>query len=297
MRIDGRTKLAGLVGWPIDKSLSPAMHNAAYEVLDLNWVYLPFSVQDQKGLARFVDAVRSLPFVGFNVTMPYKQAILGLCDEVAMFAQMAEAVNTVHCLDGTLVGYNTDGRGLIEALRSEAGFDPAGKKAAIIGAGGAAAAAVVGLIVGKASDIAMVNRSVERAEAVIERMRPYLRGATAEALPLDRSAREAVESADLVVNATPIGMVEGDPSPVPPEWLHEGQVVCDMIYQRPETDLVRVARDAGATVVGGLPMLVEQGALAIEIWSGASQVQVPRDVMRRAAEEALARHPAQEGER
>ncbi|GAV31521.1 shikimate 5-dehydrogenase [Coriobacteriaceae bacterium EMTCatB1] len=297
MRIDGRTRLAGVVGWPIDRTLSPAMHNAAYEALELNWVYLPFPVQDQGGLVRFVDAVRALPFVGFNVTMPYKQAILPLCDEVAMFAQMADAVNTVHCVDGTLVGYNTDGRGLIDALKAEVGFDPAGKKAVVIGAGGAAGAAVVGLIVGKASSVAVVNRSVERAEAIVERMRPYLRGASAVALPLDRDAREAVESADLVINATPVGMVDGDPSPVPPEWLHEGQVVCDMIYQRPETDLMRVARDAGATVIGGLPMLVEQGALAIEIWSGASQLKVPRDVMRRAAEEALARPSAAESER
>jgi shikimate dehydrogenase len=156
---------------------------------------------------------------------------------------------------------------------------------------------VVGLVVGKAASVTLVNRSVERAEAIVERMRPYLRGTAAAAVPLDRTARDAVESAGLIINATPVGMVDGDPSPVPPEWLHEGQVVCDMIYQRPETDLMRVARDAGATVIGGLPMLVEQGALAIEIWSGASQVQVPRDVMRRAAEEALARPAATESER
>ncbi len=290
MRIDGRTKLAGLVGWPIDRTLSPAMHNAAYEALGLNWAYLPFPVQDQRGLAAFVEAVRALPFVGFNVTMPHKQAILALCDEVAMFAQMADAVNTVHCVDGTLVGYNTDGRGLVDALRVETGFDPAGKRAAVIGAGGAAGAAVVGLILAKAASITLVNRSVERAEAVVDRMRPYLRGAAAEAVPLDAGAREAIETADLIVNATPVGMVEGDGSPVPPEWLHEGQVICDMIYQRPETELMRVGRAAGATVVGGLPMLVEQGALAIEIWSGASQVNVPRDVMRRAAEDSLSRH-------
>ncbi|MDI6712996.1 MAG: shikimate dehydrogenase [Anaerosomatales bacterium] len=290
MRIDGRTKLAGLVGWPIDRTLSPAMHNAAYEALGLNWAYLPFPVQDQRGLAAFVEAVRALPFVGFNVTMPHKQAILALCDEVAMFAQMADAVNTVHCVDGTLVGYNTDGRGLVDALRAETGFDPAGKKAAVIGAGGAAGAAVVGLILAKAASITLVNRSVERAEAVVDRMRPYLRGAAAEAVPLDVGAREAIEAADLIVNATPVGMVEGDGSPVPPEWLHEGQVICDMIYQRPETELMRVGRAAGATVVGGLPMLVEQGALAIEIWSGASQVNVPRDVMRRAAEDSLSRN-------
>ncbi len=107
MMIDGRTRPAGVVGWPIGHTLSPAMHNAAYEELGLNWVYLPLAVPDQGALLRFADAARALPFVGFNVTMPYKQAILELCDEVAMLAQMAGAVNTVHCSEGRLIGYNT----------------------------------------------------------------------------------------------------------------------------------------------------------------------------------------------
>ena len=166
-RINGTTKLAGVIGWPLDHSLSPAMHNAVYEELGLDWVYVPLAVSDEVGLRRLVAAIRSLPFVGFNVTMPYKAAVLELCDEVATAARMAGAVNTVHCVDGQLVGYNTDGRGLLEALERDAGFDPAGKNVVILGAGGAAGGAFVALILARAARITLVNRDVARAEELV----------------------------------------------------------------------------------------------------------------------------------
>ena len=169
-RINGTTMLAGVIGWPLDHSLSPAMHNAVYEALGLDWVYVPLAVADEVGLRRLVAAVRSLPVVGFNVTMPYKAAILDLCDEVATAAQMAGAVNTVHCTDGRLIGYNTDGRGMLETLRQDAGFDPAGKRVVILGSGGAAGGAFVALILARAARITLVSRDVSRGEALIERM-------------------------------------------------------------------------------------------------------------------------------
>ena len=129
--ISGTTRLAGVIGWPLDHTLSPIMHNAVYERLGLNWVYLPFEFSDEIGLRRFMALAPSLRCVGFNVTMPFKQAALELCDEVAMAANMAGAVNTVHVVDGRLVGYNTDGRGLLETLENEAGFAPAGKRVVI----------------------------------------------------------------------------------------------------------------------------------------------------------------------
>lgn len=287
MTIDGRTRPAGVVGWPVERSLSPAMHNAAYEALGLNWVYLPFPIQDQSGLLRFTDAVRSLPFVGFNITMPYKQAMLSLCDEVALFAQMAGAVNTVHCVDDRLIGYNTDGRGLIEALENEVGFVPEGKRIALIGAGGAAGAAVVALVLAKASHVTIVNRDPSRADALLERLQGYMRGTTAEAIALESGAEDAISSADLIINATPLGLGQDDPSPVPVSWLRPNQVVCDMIYQQSSTALLRGASAAGASTLGGLPMLVAQGALSIDIWSESAQTPAPRDVMRSAAEVAL----------
>jgi shikimate dehydrogenase len=293
--IDGRTRLAGVVGWPVEHSLSPAMHNAVYQELGVNWVYLALPVPDQSALLRFVDAARSLPFVGFNVTMPHKQAMLELCDEVAMLAQMAGAVNTVHCVEGELVGYNTDSRGLLESLEAEAQFKTEGRRIAVIGAGGAAGAAVAGFILGKAAHLTIVNRDTSRADKLLARVEPYLRGLEVDVETLDAGAERAVREADLVVNATPLGMNADDPSPIPVEWLHSGQAVYDMIYRPTDTALLRGARAAGATAVGGLGMLVAQGALAVDIWAENPQHRAPRDVMRTAAEDALARL-AQEAE-
>lgn len=288
MNIDGRTRLAGVIGWPVEHSLSPTMHNAAYAAMDLNWVYLPLPVADQQRLVAVVDAIRALPFVGFSVTMPHKRAMLELCDEVAMFAQLAGSVNTVHCVDEHLIGYNTDGRGMLEALRLEADWSPEGARVAVIGAGGGAGAAVVACAVGRAAHVTVVNRDVSRAEMVVERAEPSLRGTEVAAVASGPHAREFVEAADLVVNATPVGMTPGDPSPVPEEWLRAGQIVFDMVYQRRSTELLQAARSAGATPLGGLGMLVSQGALAIDIWAERAQDPAPRAVMRAAAEAALA---------
>lgn len=289
MEINGRTRPTAVIGWPVAQSLSPAMHNAAYQALGLNWICLPLAVPDQRALAAFVEAARRLPFVGFNVTMPYKQAVAELCDETATLAQMAGAVNTVHCVDGQLMGYNTDGRGMLESLSEDAGFDPQGKNVAVVGAGGAAGAAVTALILAKAGSLALINRDIDRAEQLIDRVRDRLRGMSVGVHPLDGEAAEIVRAADLVINATPVGMGAQDPSPVPQSWLHEGQVVLDMVYRPGSTALVREATEVGATALSGLGMLVAQGALAIDIWAGAdrAQVRAPRDVMRSAAEAAM----------
>lgn len=287
-RISGRTRLAGIIGWPVEQSLSPAMHNAAYQALGLDWAYIPLPVPDESALVTVVEALRSLPFVGFNVTMPYKRMMLQLCDEVATLARMAGAVNTVHCVDGRLIGYNTDGRGIVDSITAETGFDPAERSVAIIGAGGAAAAALVSLVLGKAARVVVLNRNVEKAEELIERMQPFARKTVLEAAPLGADTQEIVREADLVVNATPLGMTTGDKSPVLSEWLRPGQVVADMVYSASPTPLVEAARLAGATALDGLGMLVEQGAVALEIWWADEDCGcAPRDVMRRAAEDAL----------
>jgi shikimate dehydrogenase len=287
LSIDGTTKLAGIIGSPLDHTLSPAMHNAVYEQLGLNWVYVPLPVTDSRDLPAVVAALRVLPFVGFNVTMPYKQDVLELCDEVAETARMAGAVNTVHVRDGRLIGYNTDGRGLLEALAEEAGVDPEGLRVTILGAGGAASGAFVAFVVARAARILVVNRTVERAEELIGRASGHLRGTVAEAVPWER-AEEAVHAADLVVNCTSLGMDPNDQSPVPSEWLEERQVVYDMVYCEGETPLMRASREAGALAFDGLGMLVRQGATAVDIWNESAQVRTPRDVMRAAAEAELA---------
>lgn len=287
-RINGRTLLAGVVGWPLDHTLSPAMHNAVYEALDLNWAYLPFPVRDENDLLRVLGAARVLPVVGFNITMPYKRVMLSMCDEVAMLAKMAGAVNTVHVVDGRFIGYNTDGRGLIESLENEVDFIPEGKDIVIVGAGGAAGAAFVSLMLAKAKSIAVVNRSMEAAEELVDRMVSHARVTTCSAVELGSDAQEVIRSADLIINATPVGMKPDDPTPFPVDWVGPGQTVLDMIYGPVPTRLVREAGERGARSIGGLGMLVGQAATAVDIWSDSAQIRTPRDVMRDAAERALA---------
>lgn len=262
------------------------MHNAAYEALGLDWVYVPLPLEDETDLMRFMGAARVLPFVGFNVTMPFKQAMLTMCDEVAMLATMAGAVNTVHCVDGRFIGYNTDARGLVEALQAEVGFSSEGRDIVIIGAGGAAGAAAVGFMLGRANRITIANRSLERAEELYGRLAPHVRTTEVAVVSLS-DAEEAISSAAAVINATPVGMTPSEPSPVPTAWLRPGQVVCDMLYGPHRTQLLVDAESAGATAVSGLGMLVAQGALAVDIWSESAQTRAPRDVMHAAAVDAL----------
>jgi shikimate dehydrogenase len=295
VEISGTTRLAGVIGWPLSHTLSPAIHNAAYAELGVDWVYVPLAVEDETGLRRLVAAARSLPFVGFNITMPYKEAMLELCDEVATAARMAGAVNTVQCsAEGNLVGYNTDGRGLLESLATDAGFDPAGKRVVLLGAGGAAGGAMVSLILGKAASVSVVNRSLERAEELLDRMAACSGEVALEALVFTE-AQDIVESADLVVNATPVGMAPGSGSPIPVSWLQQGQVVLDMVYGTPgPTELVSGAKSRGAVAVDGLGMLVAQGAIAIDIWNAEAGVHAPRETMRAAAKARIARRHAAE---
>lgn len=286
--IKGTTQLAAVIGNPLDHTLSPAMHNAAYEKLGLDWVYVPLRVEDEPGLRRLLAAAPSLSIVGFNVTMPYKQAVLDLCDQVATAARMAGAVNTIHCTDNGLVGYNTDGRGLLEALDSEAGFDVSGTEVVILGSGGAAGAAFVAFILARAARVTVVSRNQQTATALVDRMAGHLGTVDAHACTFDE-ARGAVSTASLIVNTTPLGMRPGDPSPIPAGIVSPGQVVYDMVYGRAEpTALVRESMAAGALALDGLGMLVAQGAVAIDIWDENTQRHAPRDVMRQAAEWELA---------
>lgn len=262
------------------------MHNAAYRELDLDWVYVPLGLKREDDLERVLRAIRALPFVGFNITMPFKQAMLAHCDEVAMAARMAGAVNTVHCMDGHLVGYNTDGRGLVESLAEEARFTSAGENITIIGAGGAAGAAAVAFILEKARRVTIVNRTIERAEELADRLIPYARATEVIALHISE-AEEQISESKLLVNATPMGMASDDPSPVPVSWISREHIVCDMVYSVRETAVLKAAREAGALAVGGLGMLVHQAALAIDIWSETAQHNAPRDLMRSAAQAAM----------
>lgn len=276
--INGETRVTGIFGDPVAHTLSPLMHNAAFAALGLNFVYLPFHVR-REALAAAVAGIKALGLAGVNVTVPHKEAVLPLLDEVAEEARLIGAVNTVVNRGGALVGYNTDALGFLRALQ-EAGFDPAGRPAVVIGAGGAARAVVVALARTGVRKITIFNRTLGRAAVLAELVRAE--GVAAAALPwadLAGAGEKVVAQAALVVQTTSVGMhpQEEEAPPVPPEALGPGQLVVDLIYSPPETRLLRLARAAGATTQNGMAMLLHQGAAAFELWTGR---EAPVGVMR-----------------
>jgi shikimate dehydrogenase len=266
--ISGSTRLAAVIGDPVRHSLSPALHNAAYRELGLDWVYVAFEIPDGKA-ATALDALRALDLIGLSVTMPHKTAVASLCDELTPDASALRSVNTVTRLgDGRLHGDSTDGEGFVRSLR-EKGHDPDGAKVLVLGAGGAARAVVVALQRAGAT----VSVAARRSDAAV---------ATG-GQPIAWDGRDdAAGAADIVVNATPVGMGDGR---IPLEReLDPKSVYADLVYHPLETPLLVAARSVGAATVDGLGMLVFQAALQVERWSGKA---APISAMRTAAKEVL----------
>ena len=285
--ITGATSVVGVIGWPVAHSLSPPMHNAAFAHLLLDWVYVAFPVHPER-VGQAMAGVRGLGLVGVNVTIPHKQAVVEHLDELDQTAADLEAANTIHNIDGRLKGYNTDGPGLLRALE-EAGFAVRDKRIAVIGAGGSARAVAFAIARAEARHLAILNRTLEKAVRLAELVRERCGFPAVEPLPLHgESSRLAVENADAVVDCTSVGMHPNEDVPpvVPAEWLQPGQVVCDLTYNPRETVLLKAARSRGAKAVDGTGMLVHQGAIAFEIWTGRP---APVEVMRSALLAALER--------
>ncbi len=286
--IDGRTRLVGLIGWPVEHSLSPAMHNAAFDALGLNWRYVPLPVEPAQVRAA-VRGLGALGFRGANVTVPHKQAVLPALDTLAGEAQALGAVNTILVERGdggtVLSGHNTDARGFVAALR-EGGFEPAGRRAVVVGAGGAARAVVYGLLGAGGGEITVLNRTLERARRLVSDLSRRSPPAMRYSQLTPKTVVEAARTADLLVNATTVGMwprAEDSiwPAGVPvPAHL----TVLDLVYNPLETRLLQQARRSGARGIDGLGMLVGQGALAFEMWTGE---RPPVAVMRAACERGL----------
>lgn len=287
--INGKTRVCGIFGFPVGHSFSPAMHNAAFAAASLNNVYVPFPVEPGS-LPAAVEAVRALGMAGVNVTIPHKQAVLPLLDELSEEAQLIGAVNTIVNRSGRLCGYNTDGRGFLLSLEKNAGFTPAGKTALILGAGGAARAVAVQLAMTGTKKLLLANRSEKRA-GELARFLAGKTGVAAEVVPWpkkedDTLPGEALLEADLVAQTTPLGMHPNysESVPLPFNLLREEQVVCDLVYNPVETLFLKKAGQAGAIAASGLGMLLYQGALAFELWTG---VAAPVEVMRKALEEVF----------
>jgi len=254
----GVTRVAGVIGDPVRHSLSPAIHNAAFSETGLDWVFVAFPVP--AGEARVaLDGVRALGIDGLSVTMPHKEAVTGAVDRLSPTARALGAVNTVVREGSELVGHNTDGDGFLDALRADEGFEAEGKRCAVMGAGGAARAVILALARAGAADIAIINRTEANAARAA-----VLGAPSARVAPV-----EHVKKADLVVNATPVGMPSlAAGSPLSPDQLRAGQLVVDLIYVPPVTPLMEAARTAGAHGVSGLGMLVHQAAHAFRLWTG-----------------------------
>jgi shikimate dehydrogenase len=261
------TRVAAVIGDPVRHSLSPAIFNAAFRASDLDWVFVAFEVVEAQ-LRAALDGVRALGITGISVTMPHKGAVAAHLHRLTPAAEQLGAVNTVRNVAGDLEGGNTDGEGFLRALHAETGFDPSGRSCAVVGAGGAGRAVMAALAGAGAARVVVVNRDPGRAEQAC-----LVAGAVGEIGPMG-----AVEQADLVVNATPVGMTGSDPSrsPIPDECLREGQVVADLVYRPDETALLAAARRRGITAVNGLGMLVHQAGLQFEWWTGR---EAPLEVM------------------
>lgn len=269
MRIDGHTKLAFLLGHPVGHSLSPAMHQAAFAAAGINAAYLPWAVPPDR-LSAAVQGLRVMEnLLGANVTVPHKEAIMPFLDGLTPEAEAVGAVNTLLPHGGKLLGDNTDSAGFLVALRENLRGETRGLTAAVLGAGGAARAVAVGLARAGARRLILLNRSVERAKRLANLVAAYHPDCQVTVQPLHSRWRiTEVAEIRLLVNTTPAGLQPTDPLLFDYASLSAPIVVCDLIYNPPETALLRAARVQGCPTVNGLPMLVHQGALAFERWTG-----------------------------
>jgi len=282
--MNGRTRWLGIIGYPIRHSLSPMMHNAAFEVLDMPYYYIALSVEPHR-IRSAVNALQSLGFRGFNVTIPHKQRIMAFMDRLTPEAALIGAVNTVEIQRDRLIGHNTDGRGFTRALREEIGCSVAGQRVLLLGAGGAARAIAFQLVHDGIRTLLIVNRSSQRAQALARNLlRSSVRCAISVLPWAEKALKTGAQGSDIIINATSVGMNPYDPPLLSSAFLSPHHVVCDLIYKPPVTALLKQAQMAGATAVSGLGMLVHQGALSFEIWTGRHP---PVDIMREALRQAL----------
>ncbi|HMM48418.1 MAG TPA: shikimate dehydrogenase [Miltoncostaeaceae bacterium] len=275
--IDARTRIAGIIGWPVEHSLSPAMHNAAFAALDLNWRYVAFPVAPGR-VAQALAGLAAAGVVGLNVTIPHKQDVIPCCSGVSEAVRAIGAANTLIADGhGGYLADNTDAEGFLRALDEQAPLSLTGEDVVIFGAGGAARALIFALR-GRGARILVSNRTPGRADEI---------GADGE-VPFAGPEREAaVRRAALVVNATSLGLHSDHiPSELPLESLRGGQVVADIVYRPGGTPWLAAARAHGARTVDGLGMLLHQGAAAFHRWTGR---EAPIEVMRAALLAAPAR--------
>jgi len=255
--ITGETRLVGIIGDPVRHTKSPLMLNAAFAEAGLD--FQMFAMPVAEGQVRSaIEGLRSLGIVGCSVTMPHKSAVVEHLDACSEVAVVLNAVNCIRRDGDALIGENTDGAGFLRGLAHDVGFDPAGRRCAVVGAGGAARAVVLALAGAGASQVLVVNRTYSKAEA-------------AAALAPDVGSvgdESSLRDVELIVQATSVGMFDGDCSAVPSTLFRSGQIVADLIYHPTVTPTMSAASARGCVVTNGLSMLIHQGAAAFEHWAG-----------------------------
>ena len=282
-KINGQTRIVGVIGDPVQHSRSPQMHNAAIVERKLDYVYVPFHVRSGE-LREAIEGFKALNVLGVNVTIPHKQTVMSILDDVSHEATLIGAANTLIFCDGRVSGDNTDAQGFLRAMTEEGIDIPVGGSAVVLGAGGAARAVVVALALSGLDLITIANRTEWKA---IQFEKDLATISETEISAVDLASNQlnlAIRSADLLVNTTSVGMQETDQLLIDPDSLNPGTIVYEIVYTPPETPLLRVAREKGCQTIGGIGMLVHQGAIAFEKWIGI----VPNvETMRIALEQAL----------
>ncbi len=282
MHVDGSTTLVGVFGAPIKHTASPAMHNAAFEALKMNWAYLAFHV-DPQSLRAALQGARDMGLAGLNLTVPHKILALECVDEIDPEANKLGAVNTVAIEKGKLRGFNTDGYGFLKAIKEEFNLSLRGKRVLVLGAGGAGRGIAVKCALDGAARVIVANRTLAKIEPIARE----IRNTKSEFLPLALTAdeiRRVIHEVDLLVNATSVGLKAGDSLGLGADLFSSRLRVYDTIYRPAETELLQIAGGAGSQVANGLGMLLHQGAKSFEIWT---KRKAPLAVMRRALRTAI----------
>ncbi|MGI6778180.1 MAG: shikimate dehydrogenase [Acetivibrionales bacterium] len=267
--VTGKTRITGIIGNPLEHTISPQIHNTISYYMGVDLVYVPFKVED-KDLGSLISGLKAANITGVNVTVPYKNLIIKLLDYISDEASLMGAVNTVKFADGKLYGYNTDGEGFSRSFKSETGTGFNGKRIAIIGAGGAARAVAVRVATEGAKEVAIVNRTISRAEQLAGIINNNI---VPVATPFELSVflnKGLIKEYEVIINTTSAGMypnIEQDPLGNQARFLKK-QIVYDVIYNPPKTRLLMAAEKEGCKSVNGLGMLLYQAAGSYEIWTG-----------------------------
>ncbi|MEL7649108.1 MAG: shikimate dehydrogenase [Sedimentibacter sp.] len=282
MIISTKTKLTGLLGYPLGHSMSPVMQNAAFEYCSMNRIYIPVEVKPEN-LETVVRGISKMNFDGFNVTIPHKIEIMKYLDETDEYARCIGAVNTVKIKDGRLKGYNTDGIGFLRSFEENTGDRIEGKSVFVLGSGGASRAVSMTLALNKAKKMYICNRTFDKASSLADDIKRQT-GIRCEAVSFDpEEIKKALQDTDVLINTTSVGMSPNmEESPLDKSLLDKRLTVCDIVYNPRKTRLLKDAEEKGCRIVEGLPMLVYQGAEAFEVWT---DVKAPADVMFEAVED------------